>query len=253
MKTIIYYLHRGDNIPFYIGKSIRPKFREYEHKTSKGNIFMEEIDEIFSKEWKFWEQYYISLFRSWGFVLENKNNGGGGPLNQSVYSKNKISMAMKNKNTWSKGGYHKKNIIQYDLKGNFIKNYKSVEEAKKLYKADIASCCRGESKTAAGFLWFYKETFNNDLLTEKIKKASFNNNKNKKKSSSHTLKIKNILKETNKKKRKPVLQFDLNNNFIKEWESILKAATTLNLNPSGISNNIAGRIKFCGKFIWKYK
>jgi hypothetical protein len=45
----------------------------------------------------------------------------------------------------------------------------------------------------------------------------------------------------------------MNNNFIKEWESILSAAQTLNLKSCNISNNIAGRTKFCGNFIWKYK
>jgi hypothetical protein len=253
MTTIIYYLHRGDNVPFYIGKSIRPKFREYEHKTSRGNIFMEDIDEIPSKEWKFWEKHYISLFRSWGFDLENKNNGGGGPLNQNFESKNKISFSMKGKNTWSTGGYHKKSVLQYDLEGNFIKKYPSVEEARKIYKVDLASCCRGKSKTAAGFIWIYEEKFSDELFLEKIKKAVIHGNKNKKKSEQHSLNIKKAVTETNKNKRKPILQYDLEGNFIKEWDYIRQASTYLNINPSGISNNLSGKQKFAFGYIWKYK
>lgn len=52
-----------------------------------------------------------------------------------------------------------------------------------------------------------------------------------------------------------VLQYDLNNNLIKEWESISIAARTLNINASCIANHCAGRYKsFVYKgFIWKYK
>lgn len=34
------------------------------------------IDEIPHKEWEFWEQYYISLYKSWGFRLTNMQIGG---------------------------------------------------------------------------------------------------------------------------------------------------------------------------------
>ena len=160
---------------------------------------------------------------------------------------------MKNKNTWSKGGYHKKSILQYDLEGNFIKKYTSVEEAKKIYNTEIAGCCRGENKTAAGFIWFYEIEFSNDLLIEKIKKANTHGNKNKKKSPIHSSNIKKAVTKTNKNKRKPVMQYDLEGNFIKEWEYIRQASNYLNISPSGISNNLLGRYKHAGNYIWKYK
>jgi len=50
------------------------------------------IDQVKSSEWKFWEKYYISLFKTWGFKLENLNNGGGGP---EVYLKEtKLKMSL---------------------------------------------------------------------------------------------------------------------------------------------------------------
>jgi hypothetical protein len=255
MKTSIYYLHRGDNIPFYIGKSKRHKHREYEHKTSNDvNVFMEVIDEVFTSEWQFWERHYVSLFKSWGFKLENKNNGGGGPTSHKLSSKNLISKKLIGVNNWSKGGYHKKSVLQYDLDGNFIQRYTSVKEAEEKYNiSSIQFCCRNQSKTAAGYIWFFEDNFTNELLKEKIYKSKINKNKNKLKTKEHSLKIKAAVTETNKKKRKPILQYDLDGNFIKEWEYILQASNELGLQPTGISNNIAGRIKYCGKWIWKLK
>lgn len=98
--TYIYFLHKGDNIPFYIGKSIYPDFRKAEHKhRKKGGInpgFVI-IDEVPTDEWLFWEKWYIELFKSWGFILENKNHGGGGMVKHSEESKLKISNSLKGK------------------------------------------------------------------------------------------------------------------------------------------------------------
>jgi group I intron endonuclease len=51
--------------------------------------------------------------------------------------------------------------------------------------------------------------------------------------------------------KRPIIQYDLNMNFIKEWESILKAKTETKI--KGISNNVTGRAKTAGGYIWKYK
>jgi len=50
-----------------------------------------------------------------------------------------------------------KPINQYDLEGNFIKEWSSQTEAKKYYKCDINSCLRERQKTAGGFKWRYKK------------------------------------------------------------------------------------------------
>ncbi len=51
-------------------------------------------------------------------------------------------------------------ILQYDLSGNFIKEYKSATEAAKLLNirnVPISNCLRGRSKTSYGFIWKYKK------------------------------------------------------------------------------------------------
>jgi hypothetical protein len=91
MKIYIYYLHLGDNQPIYIGKTNSLSIRLKSHKRNLGNnIFIEEIDLIPFSEWKFWEQHYISLFKSWGYLLLNKNPGGGGLSKMGESSKNLI-------------------------------------------------------------------------------------------------------------------------------------------------------------------
>jgi hypothetical protein len=52
---------------------------------------------------------------------------------------------------------------------------------------------------------------------------------------------------------KSVLQYDLNGNFIKEWQSITKTSKDLNLSDSHISNVCKGKRNKCGNFVWKYK
>ena len=63
------------------------------------------------------------------------------------------------------------------------------------------------------------------------------------------------LLEHNKKRRKPVLQYDKQMNLICEWESVLEAAKKLNLIATHISdvcNGVKSR-KSCGGYIWKHK
>lgn len=51
--------------------------------------------------------------------------------------------------------------------------------------------------------------------------------------------------------RVAILQFDLNNIFVKRWNSITEAANFYNIAVSGITNHINGRTKHCNKYIWK--
>ena len=56
------------------------------------------------------------------------------------------------------------------------------------------------------------------------------------------------------KKSKPIIQFDLDGNFIKEWESATKAAQFLNkYDSSSISNCLNHKIKTAYGFNWKFK
>jgi len=44
----------------------------------------------------------------------------------------------------------------------------------------------------------------------------------------------------------------MNNNFIKEWNSVKEAGNQLNIHPTGISQCCIGKLKHFKKHIWKY-
>ena len=56
-----------------------------------------------------------------------------------------------------------------------------------------------------------------------------------------------------KDKRKPILQYNLNGNFIREWESIVSAAKKLKVNAASICRALKGKRKSAFGFIWSYK
>ena len=51
-----------------------------------------------------------------------------------------------------------KTVLQYDLEGNFIKEWKSTKECgrNRFNQGAVAACCRGELKKYKGFIWKYK-------------------------------------------------------------------------------------------------
>lgn len=55
------------------------------------------------------------------------------------------------------------------------------------------------------------------------------------------------------RKRKPIIQLDVNDNFIKEWLSITDASESLKIKCSGISFVLKGKYKTSGGFKFKYK
>jgi hypothetical protein len=181
----IYVLFR-DNIPFYVGKTKNPKYRINDHKRTFGkDIEFVLIDQVKSSEWKFWEKYYISLFKTWGFKLENLNNGGGGPEVYLKETKLKMSLNRKGKGigknskiseakkgiarniTWgskisqAKTGKPKqgKSILQIDpITHQTLNIFSSVTEARKILNNNgIPNALKGISKTSGGYIWRYKE------------------------------------------------------------------------------------------------
>lgn len=60
-----------------------------------------------------------------------------------------------------------------------------------------------------------------------------------------------ILSPSNILSRKPILQFDLQGNFIKEYDSYTSAKNTTKIN--GINNAVKGTVKTAGGYLWTYK
>ena len=52
---------------------------------------------------------------------------------------------------------HKIPILQYDLDGNFIREWSSATDVGREVKGGICDCLKGRKKSAYGFIWKYKE------------------------------------------------------------------------------------------------
>lgn len=71
----------------------------------------------------------------------------------NLYGTRNERIGQKNKN-----GKLSKTVLQYDLNGNFIKEWPSARECGRngFNQSSVSACCRGELKTHKGFVWKYK-------------------------------------------------------------------------------------------------
>lgn len=102
-----------EGAPKYIGYSTNVKQRIANHISDKRNSpraewiaslktqglvpVLEIIDTVPVSEAAFWEVHYISLYKSWGFVLTNRSNGGEATLGYkpSFETRKKLSASIK--------------------------------------------------------------------------------------------------------------------------------------------------------------
>lgn len=123
-------------------------------------------------------------------------------------------------------GTNDKAVYQYDLSGNFIKEYKSAHDAARennIQFTNICKVCRGERKTAGGFGWSYTKT-------TKIS----------------PIKTKRLGDST-------VLQFTKDGEFVAEYSSAKEARRQTGINDTTIGLVCKGKGKTAGGFVWKYK
>jgi group I intron endonuclease len=146
---------------------------------------IELIEECIKDELRHKEQYWIKYYNSWDNGL-NSNPGGGGIITHSNETRQLISkMGQANKGKraeshWkgkSRGKEFARNmslartgkpnpknakpVLQYDLKGNFIKEWSSIKEANLYLGKDkdssaISECCKEKRQNAYKFKWKYK-------------------------------------------------------------------------------------------------
>ena len=125
--TKIYVLERN-GIPFYIGKTNDTIRRKHKHYQTYGtDIMLTVIDVV--EDWKYWEEYWIEQFKTWGFTLLNQNKGGGGPEQYTEEQKvkmrkpriigtgDKISKTLKQRNH---SKYYTEEVRQRISEGNKI-------------------------------------------------------------------------------------------------------------------------------------
>lgn len=115
-----------------------------------------------------------------------------------------------------------KKVIQYDKDMNLIAEYPSINNAAKLNNlsdSNISKCCNNKVISVGGYIW----RFEGDLTPPKYKN------------------------------RKSILQYDMNDILISEYDNIRKASLETGISDSCIRYNCKGKRKSAGGYIWKYK
>lgn len=183
----------------------------------KNNFRFDILEECFKDLLNERECYYIELMHSMdqnhGY---NLTSGGSSKMSYSKETINKMSIAKKGKPLSDE---HKKKLSEVH-KGRVF----SEETRKKLSEANMGHEVSEETR-------------------EKLRKAHSGK------------KLSEESKEKVRKTRikKPVIQFDKNGNFIREYESVALAGQINNIPPTNISAGCKGKRKTVRGFIWRYK
>jgi hypothetical protein len=232
--TYIYLIENIDNDPYkvYIGKSKDPINRKSNHKITYGNLITcTVIDQINTFDRKYWmpiETMWIQTFMSWGYnVVNMKKEGGSGASFYTEEAKLKISKAKKNK----PNPKLYKPVLQYDLNGNFIKEWHSAKAANEIFHINVITNNNMlSSSQRGGYMWVKKH----NIIPPKIHPYKDN-------------------RGNSGNNNKPIIQYSIDNIFIQEWKSASHAAKTLHKNQPDISACCAGKLNHAGGYIWKYK
>lgn len=129
-------------------------------------------------------------------------------------------------------------IYQFTLNGEFVREYKNVQEAvllnKDLYSSSIYDVCRGEYRHTGGYIWKFKK----DVSNIQMFIDDPNNFKD---------------KDNKARAKKPVLMFDLDGNYIREFSSSLEAADFLGCWRHTIENCCNGKTRIAYGYLFRYK
>lgn len=230
MKTEIAYIYAlldpRNNEVRYIGKTINPKRRLVEHLNDSKreynyramwikSLLKENLKPLIKflkicplSEFVKYETEYIKLYKN--DKLTNSDETGQGSIGRRPEILDKVSEKMG------------RMVYQYDLNGNFIKDYKSVRTAAtklNLSHSNISRSCNGISKHSGGFIFRYE-------------------------------KDNNIIEITNPNAiRKLVIEVDSDNIEINRWSSVMDCARETGIDNSNISRVCNGvRKKTRGRY-----
>ena len=148
------------NMVRYVGKAnnVTQRYRAHlnkarDHQTHKRNWvnslkklglkpIIEVIDVVSIDEWVFWETYWISQMKTWGFELVNNTLGGDG----STFG---------NSGSFKKGQGGKK-VVGYNSNFEKIYEFDSMRQAENFLKTrSMWGVLIGKRKTCKGLAWFY--------------------------------------------------------------------------------------------------
>ena len=152
---------------------------------------------------------------------EEVNHIDGTHYNNHIYNLEQSNRQLNETHCWENGLKKGRSVIKYNLKHEFIKKYDSVKQACEengfKFSSGIIKCCNKEFLTSGGYIWEYADEITDNRSGKAIK----------------------------------VLQYTLDDKFIKEYNSIKEAENELRIQT--IRNCLSGHQKTAGGFKWKTK
>jgi hypothetical protein len=189
---------------------------------------MEILDIVPKKDVNMWEIYWISQFKSWGFRLLNGTDGGDGFdwTGKKHSPESVIKMKMNHP--------LRKVILKFDLENNFLSKYDSLHEASEktgIHRTIISNCCKG-IVIAIGKRYYFRFIDNYFPCVKSINEPNISLinsiieeiNSNVIKYPSNRELLLSKIREGSKKRRKQIVEYDLNGNVINEYVSLTEAS-----------------------------
>lgn len=179
-----------------------------------------------------------------------------------------------------------KKVDQFSLDGKWIKTFNSIQDAVNEvggYSSTIVKVCKGKLRQTRGFMWRYHTTdadiedIQSHSKCESVKREVYQSNNTglvavyesiAEASKVTGFSVQLISHAINNNKlaggfswstnveynhKRVVIQLDMNNNAIAEYESVSKASRDCNISRSSIYNCCAGKSNLAGGYKWKYK
>lgn len=195
--------------------------RSFDKYGRENHIFsiIEECEiNLLNERERYWQEQYKDKLLNCRLTETNDKSGIC-----SEQTKFNISNALKKS---GKSYQHlKRKIYQYDDKGVFIKEWESLRTASRelnIHSSQISKSTKkvSNNNSAGGFLWSYEKL---PYIEGKI--------------GQNKIKVK---------------QYSLDNDLIREWESVTLAAKETNTSKSSIIRCCKGRQKTANGFLWSY-
>lgn len=218
VETGKYYIgkHKGGDKYYYgSGKDYKADLKKYKVIETEILEYVEDILKLNERE-IYWLEYFDAVNNP---LFYNKTNKSYGPNFQTEQWKQEQSERMKGKST-TQGKTWKvtdtSNMVGGGSKG---KNWKWKNSSTQERNQNISKSLKGR-----------------DISKWKSKLVTPERNK-----------------KISDKVSKPIMQYDLEGNFIKEWKSGSQIQKELGFNGSNIGNCCNGKFKKSYGFIWKFK
>ena len=275
-----YHRHASHKSLLIKGKHPSPQLQYFVNKHGIDKLYFELIEVVNDhKNLLIREQYYLDTMKPFGMSGYNTNKFSNSKLGTKLTEEQKLKLKNRKPTVLSREAIEqgaakrrgakrseevkvvfkqfaapkRKKILQFDTNGNLLAEFEhSRDAAQKLNitRNAIRRSCVKEIKISKGFIFLFQN--DETIIDGKIKKEELERRLDNV-YRPIAEKVSTVLKKYYKDKRKPILVYNTNGEFIKEYDDYLDAAKELGVHRTGISNCINGKYKKCGGYIFKYK